>query len=821
MEHLIPLKKEFEDQKLKELVAFLDAGDQLEFTKEDKPIISIILVLYNRAELSFACIKSIRSNCNLPIEIICIDNNSTDLTNELFKYVQGVKYIKNETNLNFLKACNQANEIAKGKYLLFLNNDATIRPGAVQNALRVFQEEKMVGAVGAKIILLDGKLQEAGSITWKDGSCLGYGRSDDPQKAEYNFRRRVNFCSGAFLITPKKLFDQMGGFDEKFAPAYYEETDYCLSLQEAGYFVYYEPNCVIDHFEFASSSHTQDAIELQRKNQLYFYQKHQEYLDGMLTPDIANTLEARKINESKRILFIDDRIPHQDLGAGFPRSNLIIQALVDLNYDVTVYSLNFPKEGNWEDIYRDLDPKVEVVFNYRRERFIEFQNLRSNYYDLIWVSRPHNFEFLVNKLSGFKDCKIIYDAEAVFSERAVEKSKLEGEIIDEEVLFNEELALCEYADAVVTVKEKDQNLFEDFGNELTYVLNVAFNIPDYIAPFNSRNDLLFVGNLDFDDSPNVDSIEWFVREIFDPFQEKLGQATLHLVGSSKSKKIRKLGHQREDIVIHGTIDDLTNIYNQCRVFLAPTRYAAGSPAKVFMAAAHGIPVLATELIINQLQWKQGKLIDGAHHDKPKEFLSRLIKLYSDESHWNLISKSGLKEIKKFHSISAFKDKLKQIINTTLEEDTSRKVIESKDVDITDENLLKIREKLNQLQADKIELQNQILEGEKYVLKLLDEINKKNIEIEKRGNHIKILEQSIFTKITLEIKSFFSGIISFFRVIKYYAHYGLKFFVAFLKNPIKFIRLFNTKSLKMFFIAIKEEPLSIVLSNLKNKISKEK
>ena len=137
---------------------------------------------------------------------------------------------------------NQAAREAHGKYLLVLNNDAQLQPGALRSALTTIGSSPDIGAVGGRIILLDGTLQEAGSIIWRDGSCLGYGRGDDPFAPTYMFRRDVDYCSGAFLLTPRALWNQMGGFDEKYKPAYYEETDYCMRLWERGLRVVFDPD---------------------------------------------------------------------------------------------------------------------------------------------------------------------------------------------------------------------------------------------------------------------------------------------------------------------------------------------------------------------------------------------------------------------------------------------------------------------------------------------------------------------------------------------------------------------------------------------------
>ena len=152
------------------------------------------------------------------MEVIVIDNASTDETPRLLDRVQGARVVRNSANVHFLLAVNQAARLARGDYLLLLNNDAQLQPGSLDAALATLESSPDIGAVGGRIILLDGMLQEAGSIIWRDGSCLGYGRNDDPFAPMYMFRRDVDYCSGAFLLTPRAIWEQLDGFDEAFAP---------------------------------------------------------------------------------------------------------------------------------------------------------------------------------------------------------------------------------------------------------------------------------------------------------------------------------------------------------------------------------------------------------------------------------------------------------------------------------------------------------------------------------------------------------------------------------------------------------------------------
>ncbi|MGE5251240.1 MAG: class I SAM-dependent methyltransferase, partial [Bacteroidota bacterium] len=292
------------------LDAFLASDAVLELPLHPQPLVSIILLFYNRAEMSLQCLETLQQGAgDLPFEAVIVDNASTDNTPALLGRVRNAKILRNAENLGFGGGCNQAVGAAAGKYLLFLNNDTQLMPNCIKVLVQTLEAENNAGAVGGKLIFPDGRLQEAGSIVWRDGSCLGYGRFDEPFKPEYCYQKDMDFCSGALLLTPRDLFLSLGKFDPRYQPAYYEDVDYCMALWDKGYRVIYQPLAVAIHYEFGASGMTA-AIALQIKNRTQFREKWQQVLPQHYPPEPGNILFARQYRDgSRRILVVDDQIP--------------------------------------------------------------------------------------------------------------------------------------------------------------------------------------------------------------------------------------------------------------------------------------------------------------------------------------------------------------------------------------------------------------------------------------------------------------------------------------------------------------------------------
>ncbi len=651
------------------LAAFFAGDNRLKLPRAGRPEVSIILVLHNQAPLTFGCFSSIAEClCASPVgvEVIVVDNDSTDETAELLQHIENATVLYNNANVGFLKAVNQAASRARGKYILLLNNDAQLLPGTLEAAVRVLDSSPGVGAVGGRLILPDGTLQEAGSIVWNDGSCLGYGRGDLPTAPPYMFRRDVDYCSGAFLLTRLELFGRLRGFDEAFVPAYYEETDYCMRLWEAGFRIVYEPEAVVLHYEFGSADKLSRAMDLQQAHRAVFAARHIERLNRHLAPSPSNVLCARSSgNRRERLLMIEDRVPHTYLGAGFPRSGRILRELVAAGALVTLFpTMSQPEQ--WRDVRATVPPEVEVMLGSGIDKIEGFLEERRGFYGGILISRPHNMRAFLEVARRRPDLiegtTLIYDAEAIFAAREILEKRLRGEPPEQEMvkaMLAEEASLARAADLVLSVSAREVAEFRRLGVDNVEELGNTLDPTPGQESFATRRGLLFVGRLEDDGSPNVDGLSWFVRDVLPLIQESLNEeARLTVVGADGAPSLSRLRGTAATLL--GQVKDSSRIYNASRVFIAPTRFAAGIPLKVHEAAAHGVPVVATPLIAEQLGWRDGQdiLVGG----DAQEFAAQCVRLYRDEVLWMRLRTNALLRIRQDCNPARFRETIARIVD---------------------------------------------------------------------------------------------------------------------------------------------------------------
>ena len=237
--------------------------------------LSVIILSYNTKELLEKCLNSLVLSIKyhvLRAEIIAVDNGSTDGSVEMVKetIIHNTKYnihlIENQNNLGFAKGNNVGLTQATGKYILFLNSDTEVFPGSLSEAVDFMKNHPGVGALTAKTLLADGKMDPDchrgfptpwASITYFLGLEKLFPKSrlfGQYHKffLDLNINHEIDAGAGAFMLIPRKVIDKIGAWDESYF-FYGEDLDFNYRIKKAGFKVMFFAKPLLKHYKGASS----------------------------------------------------------------------------------------------------------------------------------------------------------------------------------------------------------------------------------------------------------------------------------------------------------------------------------------------------------------------------------------------------------------------------------------------------------------------------------------------------------------------------------------------------------------------------------------
>ena len=648
----------------KRLDAFITSSHaKISFPAYDDPRVSIIMRVANKAEYTFHCLENILAHADIPFEIILLDYTSDDITDSLLEKTGEIKILSVSSDQGFSKGYILGAEMAKGKYLLFLESDTVVPPDWLSVLVNTLEAVPQCGAVGCKVVSHGGTLREAGGIIWADGSVASYGNKGNSDNFAYNYLRSVDCCSRIGLLTLKDMFLELKGYDDEYCNEPYEDADYCMKLQSKGYSVWYQPAVTMFDLEFMSRDRTNPAYKTKREK---FVHRWAHQLKDHSHPGFLAMLMARDKRQGKRILVIDSSIPIPSRGVGFPRAYNIYRGMAENGYIVTLFPIYF-REALQPTTREFQQSGIEVVYDYHGS-LDEFLNERNIPYDLVVVSRPEIFSNAFDVIrKHYPKVPILYDTEALYSIRTILRLETEGKTVDREKrkkCMETEIALLNKADLITVVSEHEKSIAIENGlmrpvRTLGYCSEVRDPVPD----FDQRKGILFLGSFLVEDGPNTDAILYFVNNLFPDIARAL-HCTLYIVGYNSIPLLSFL--QSEDIIIVGGVDKISDYYDMCRVFIVPHQYAAGIPIKLSEAMSNGVPSVVSKIIADQFSLTDRKEVMIGASDG--DFISSVIHLYRNRDLWIQIQQEGYEFIKRTHDPLQFRQELFEIVENALERD---------------------------------------------------------------------------------------------------------------------------------------------------------
>lgn len=642
------------DHLLPDIMEFSVKPDKIYFPSVEDPLVSIIIPVYNQFAYTYCCLKSIKKYTeNVPYEIILADDCSGDETSVIEDVVAGLQIIHNTENLLFLKNCNNAAKTAKGKYLLFLNNDTQVQAGWLSALLNVAENKEDCGIVGSKLIYPDGSLQEAGGIIWNDGFGWNYGKGDAPDAPDYNYLRETDYISGASIMISKELWEQVGGFDEVFAPAYYEDADLAFEVRRRGKKVYYQPDSVVVHFEGISNG--REVTEGIKKHQLLNREKFiRKWKNTLLTeqkPPGKNILAAceRKIDR-KTVLFISKTVPMHDKDAGSRTIDFYMREFLNRGYIVKFISGDFNGVEPYTSRMEQMGIEV-LAGEFYRKNIAAWLYKNHEDIDFVFANYPNCTFAFIDILKKLQIPVRYYGMDLHFL-RLHREYEMSGDISKEELskeYLKKEKYLIDNCDIVYYPSQVEIDIVKNqFHKDTAKVLKVNFYKDENIVNTYDacdRTGIMFIGG--YGHAPNVDAVKWFAKDIFPYIDSKL-DISFSIIGSEMPPEIASLKSEKIETIGYVTDERLAEIYKKIKLVVIPLRFGAGIKGKVIEAMFHGIPVLSTSIGMEGIPHvTKADLIA----DDTETFRKTLEDIYSDHTLLNEISNEETEIIREHYSES--------------------------------------------------------------------------------------------------------------------------------------------------------------------------
>ncbi|MCI0462512.1 MAG: glycosyltransferase, partial [Gemmataceae bacterium] len=626
----------------------------------ETPEVSIIIPDFNGIAYTLGCLQSLLAQqTRYRFEVIVVDDCSTDATPRLLPSIGSIRYVRNPSNSGFIRTCNHGAAQARGKYLLFLNNDVQVIGLWLDELIGTFEQVPQAGLVGSKLIYPTGVLQEAGAIIWNDGSGWNYGRDQDRDQPEYNYLREVDYCSGASIAIPRALWEQLGGFDEHYLPAYAEDCDLAFRVREAGYKVLYQPLSEVVHYEGVTHGRdvTAGVKAYQVVNVRKLYERWQRRMRGHGQPgvDVERERDRRAVG---RVLFIDHITPTPDQDSGSLTALGMIEPLLELGYKVTFIPDNLAYVPRYTADLQRLG--VECRHQPHDPSIAEHLRRHGALYDAVIVLRgPVAAKHLDAIAELAPQARVIFhttDLHYLREQRQAEIEQSAARARQAERTKKQELSCIQRSDCTVVVSQFEKDMLAaELPRANVYFFPYMLDVKGCAAPFGQRHGLMFLGG--FNHPPNVDAVLHFLDEIFPLVRAQLPGVTFHVVGSNPPPAVRE--RACADVVVTGLVPDLGDYLDRVRLSVVPLRYGAGIKGKVVMTLSYGVPCVATSIAVEGMGLRDGEEVLIA--DNPGAVAQAVVRLYHDAELWEALSRRGLEFVEAHYSRRQGQQHVRQIL----------------------------------------------------------------------------------------------------------------------------------------------------------------
>ena len=628
----------------------------------EQPLVSIVIPVYGKLQYTLSCLRSLsRHPSKASTEVIVVDDASPENSEDVFAQIAGLRWLRNAHNMGFVGTCNAGAHAARGQFLVFLNNDTQVTPDWLDHLLACFSERADCGIAGSRLVYPDGRLQEAGGLVFADGSCWNIGRFEQRDASSWSYRRKVDYVSGAALMIRRAVFQEIGGFDIRYMPAYYEDTDLAFAVRQAGLRVYYEPASTVIHYEGISSGidlHSDSGVKRhQLINREKFADKWRAQLVQQPPADIGLE-KALRWGRRGRVLIVDSTVPDPTRDSGSLRLCSIFKILDEQGWNVCF----FPDDhrATATDIKRLGSLGTELLYDPVAAHLPQWLSANGASLHAVMLSRhavAGQYAALVRKFAP--QARLIFDTVDLHYLREERAAALSGSATmarQAQASRRSELALIATCDTTFVVSPHEQALLaRELPEAKVELLSNIHDVHGTSTTHAERRDLVFIGG--YGHPPNADAMAWIAKEMAPLLAERLPNTRIHILGDVPETARQTL--QSTNVEFHGRVPDLTPWLDTCLASLAPLRFGAGVKGKINMAMSCGVPVIATAIAVEGMQLNDGVDVLVAEH--AKDYIDAVQRLVQDETLWDTLSINGLENVRRHFSFEAAAETLRRAI----------------------------------------------------------------------------------------------------------------------------------------------------------------
>ena len=595
--------------------------------------VSIIIYCDKSISSAYRCVASIVLSYNFAsYEVILIDNTCSKPHHNIQNTIENLIVITLNNKKSYIEGCNEASRQANGEYLLFLDCNSELCSFAVDELIRPFLDDENVGLTGGKILRDNGRLLSAGGKIFGNGETNFFGDNESAFKPEWNYQRVVDYVSNHAFCVNKKLFLDIGCFDNEFKPSFFAEVDLSMAIQANNKLVIYSPFAKVF---ITKENNPKPSVSCRREeiNASKFRTKWFDCINKYPLPNALNKINDT--NNSKRILVIDYAIPNLGVDAGSYAAIQEMKLMQALGFKVTFAaetlaslgdnSLYLQKMGI-EVLYFPFYSSVKDVLARRLEEmsavYITRYTVAKNYIDQIKEA---------GKVVLFNNADLHFLREI----RAAHISKNIKEIKNAWLTREDELTVCNKADAVLTYSTTEQAVIASHTEKTInfhttpWVLKKKDSGPE----FTKRTGIAFLGG--YKHKPNIEAVIYLTHHIMPILLKSRPEIVLNIYGSNMPESFNDL--DCDNVRLKGFAENLDEVYHSHRIFVAPLQSGAGIKGKVLDALAYQLPCVLSDVAAEGTGMTHG--ISTFIANTKKEWVEHIIRIYDDETQWTKIRKN--------------------------------------------------------------------------------------------------------------------------------------------------------------------------------------